>query len=883
MSDIGKMVATAKANGYPALALTDHGVMSGAFQLYKQCKKADILPFPGEEFYIVHDVGDKDAPRYHVGMLALSHEGYKTLVYLSSQSHRRDRYHFKPRIDFNDLARLAEDGRMTDVALTTGCYFGLLAQTLINKGERAAIAIAKSYATWCPNTYVEIQHHNTDHEDQWTDTELAEGLLSVADACGLPVLVTQDSHYCDHDDKELHDFYKRIAYAGSTTDDGFPGDSYHLADNRWMKEHFGQTPKLKRIWNEGLDACDLLVESHRLELPALDKYHFQMPVWSKSPDADLRKRCERVLKLRIKAADRAPYEERLKRELGVIKETGFASYFLLVGDIVAKCRKDGVLVTARGSANGALICWLMGISVCDPIKWNLLFERFLTLDRGKPPDIDLDVEDEYREQLIGWLGTQNEIMRIGTYSTLKVDEMGSGSLVQQYFFKRRRELPPEVMNSRYPFNSNIDTILEHEPDDGALLLELDRYGLYKQTGTHAAGLILSSRQQPIADYLPSMLITSSGHYVSQMVMEDVEDAGYVKVDLLGSRSLRTIHACLDNLGRDIADFCDWIPLNDAKTYTFLRRGRTDTGIFQFEGFSSAKGCREVGVKTIHDLIVVNALYRPATINAGHKDTYIRNRNNPAGITYLHDFYEPHLRETFAVPIYQEQIMSMLRGLGFPPDDLNRMLKAIKASNDKVAAAAATFASLHDDFIQRCRDVGMDDDTCDASWDFIRTFSEYSFNRSHSTIYGLLGYWMAYMKVHYPLEFHAALLATTAGTEKEAKYIREARRLQVPLAKADVNRSDVLWTLDREKGKVRRGLLSINGLGVASAEAIASERPYESLEDMIERLPARPVTGGSDWKKKGILTGVYRKLAEAGALTSLGVSADDQTYKKEAAL
>ena len=880
MSDIKKMVSTAVKNGQPALALTDHGLMSGSFQLYKECKKAGILPFPGEEFYIVSDVADKSAPRYHVGMFALSHEGYKSLVWLSSLSHRRDRYHHKPRIDFQDLAKMASDGLFRDVALTTGCYFGLLAQTLITKGHKAACAIARAYATWCPNTYVEIQHHDTPHPDQWDDTILAEALLAVADEVGLPVIVTQDSHYCDHSDKELHDFYKRIAYAGSTTDDGFPGDSYHLADVKWMKDHFGASKDLRRIWNEGLDSCETLVNQHRLTLPALDNYKFQMPLWSKTADSDLRKRCERILRLRIPVANRTVYEDRLKYELDVIKDAGFASYFLLVGDIVAKCRKDDILVTARGSANGALVCWLMGIGTCDPIKWELLFERFLTRDRGKPPDIDLDIEDTYRDRLVEWLSHQNETLRIGTFSTFKVDGDGAGSLVQQYLFKRRRELSPEEMRERYPHNSNIHTIAEEDPDDAALLGALHDYKLRKAPGTHAAGIILSSRQQPLHEYLPSMLIPSSGHYVSQMEMEDVEDAGYVKVDLLGSRSLRTIHVALNNIGRDVSDFCDWIPLNDTKTYTLLRRGRTDTGIFQFEGYSSAKGCREVGVKSIHDLILVNALYRPATINAGHKDTYVRNRANPKGITYLHPFYEEHLKETYAVPVYQEQVMSILRGLGFPTDDLNRLLKAIKASNDKVDAAVATFASLKGDFFQRCRDVGMDDATCEQSWDFLRTFSEYSFNRAHSTAYGLMGYWMAYMKVHHSLEFHAALLSTTAGTEKEAKYVAEARRVGVPLAKADVNLSDSLWSLDRVNMKVRRGLISIGGIGEPTAEIIAANRPYLSVDDMIEKLPARPVTGGSDWKKKATLTGVYRKLAEAGALNSLGISANDHTYKKE---
>lgn len=869
MPEVSEMVATIHRNNQPALGLTDHGLMSGNLQLYRECKKVGVAPFPGIEFYIVRDVEDKSAKRYHIGMLALSHAGYKTLVQLSSLSFRRDRYHYKPRIDLNDLAQMGEGGLLNDVAITSGCYFGLIPQTLINNGHKAAVQVARSLAAWCPNVFIEVQHHNTPHESGWDDTTLSEALFDVANEVGLPVVVTQDSHYCDMDDQPVHDFMRRIALAGSD-DYAYPGDSYHLADTEFVKDHFSVSKKMRSIWNESLESCDYLLNKNMVEFPALDKYKFQVPVLSNSAQTDVRRQCIRTLRLRVPVAEREPYMERLEQELSVIKDTGFASYFLLVAEIVGWCRSNDVYVSTRGSANGSLVCWLMSITNVDPLRWGLLFERFLTRDRGKPPDIDLDIEDTRRDDVIEWLGQRHSVVQLGTFSTLQIDALGKGSLIQQYLFRRRRELEPDEFKEMYRFDADLNDVARHSSEDADLIERLDEFKARKSVGAHAAGFILSTSQQPVHDYIPTMLIPSSGLTVTQMMMDDVEDAGYVKVDLLGLRTLTTIKKCLKNLGRELSDFCDWIPLDDKEVYKFMRKGLTKTGIFQFEGFTAARGCKQVKVKEIEDLIIVNALFRPATINAGHVDNYLTNRAAPAGVTYFSPAFEKNLTETYGVPVYQEQVMGILRDLGFPSDDLSKMLKAIKASNQKVDAAAATFNRLHDEFFDLCRKDGVAEGDLENAWDFVRTFSEYSFNRAHSTAYGLMGYWTAYLKIHHPLEFHAALLDSVAGTPKEQEYVQETRRVEVKLLRADVNSSGVSWTMDADRQAIRRGLTSIKGIGVNVANLIADGAPYESIEDMIERLPASPVTGGKQWEKKKELTGVYAKLRDAGALHSLGM-------------
>lgn len=869
MPDVSEMVQTIKQHGQRALGLTDHGLMSGSLQLYKECKKSGLLAYPGEEFYVVRDVQDLSAKRYHLGMLSTSHAGYKTLVHLSSLSYRRDRYHYKPRIDLNDLAQMGEGGMLNDVIITTGCFFGLIPQTLMTNGHKAAVSSAKFLASVCPNVYIEIQHHNTPHSDGWDDSSLSEALYDVAYDAGLPVVVTQDSHYCHEEHKDVHDFMRRIALT-SADDFAYPGDSYHLASSDYVRDHFLSSKKLKRIWNDGLASCDSILNLHQLEFPALDNYKFQIPVLSTSPNTDVRRRCYKMLKLRIPVAQREAYMERLNYELEIIKDTGFASYFLLVSEIVGWCRSNDIYVNARGSANGSLVCWLMGITNVDPIKWSLIFERFLTRDRGKPPDIDLDIEDTRRDDVINWISQRHHVVQLGTFNTLQLDEAGKGSLMQQYLFRRRRELTPEEFKRTYPFDASLNDVEADSPEDKEIMELLDQFKVRKAVGAHAAGFVLSSSQQPVHDYIPTMLIPSSGLTVTQMTMEDVEDAGYVKVDLLGLRTLSTIKKCLENLGRDLSDFCDWIPLNDKEVFAFMRKGMIDTGIFQFEGYTAAKGCRQVKVKSLDDLVIVNALYRPATINAGHVDNYLGNRAAPKRIEYFSPVFEKNLAVTFGVPVYQEQVMGILRDLGFPADDLGKMLKAIKASNQKIAAAEASFHSLKSEFVERCLADGVAPENTEEAWDFIRTFSEYSFNRAHSTAYGLLGYWTAYLKIKHPLEFHAALLETTAGTPKEDKYVKETRRMEVRLLRADVNHSNVSWAIDRDRMAIRRGLTSIKGIGESVARVIASNAPYSSLEDMIDRLPASPVTGGKKYTKDGSLGGVYAKLRDAGALHSLGI-------------
>lgn len=869
MAGVSTMVAKAAKLGQPAMAITDHGNMSGCFQLYTECKKHGIAPFPGLEAYLVDDITDKNAKRHHITLLSLTMEGYQALVQLCSLSHQRDHYHYKPRICLSDLAAMAEAGKTEGIALLTGCYFGIVQQALVHPDHGDwdnALRITKMLAGWFPHTFVEIQHHDTDHGNDWTDSILATELMGIAKAAGRPPIITQDCHYCDKSHGELHGFMKSIAYSSDEGDVSFPGDSYHLASGQWVKKHYRDLPK---VWEGAEEAYTELLSLNKMSLPMLDKYKYHVPTIAKSPLTKLRQLCNSKMNEAMLDTDLA-YTDRLEYELGVIKGLGMADYFLLVHDYVSWCAEEKILVMARGSAAGSLVCFLLGATQVDPLRWNLTFDRFLTPDRIRPPDIDLDIEDVRRADVVDYLKQKFGVVQIGTYNRLGFDEeTGRGGLFVQYISGMRKRLGDKFAGELGKVN-NLHDLDRVRPEDAKKIRRLAELPLRRSPGAHAAGFVVAPSTHRIEDWLPTMLIPSSSTVVTQMTMDDVEDAGFVKIDLLGLRSLTTMRRCLELLGKDNPGF---IPLDDKKTMTFLRKGKADTGIFQLEGWTASQGCREVKVKTVKDLILVNALYRPATRDHGYTDLFLENRANPEGVSYPHPIFKKHLEETHGVPAFQEQVLAILRDLGMSVVGMNDFLTAVKGKHaiggysDK---STAMFKGHQEQFEKLCGAVGMDNDALDEAWQLIEGFAAYGFNRAHATAYGLFGYQMAYMKVHHPLEFHSALLETTAGTDKEKGYVKEARRVGIRILPADVNISGVSWTMDSKRNAIRKGLLSIKGVGQSAAECVIDHAPFATIDDLISRCPARPVTGGRQWAKSKTLVGTLRHLQNAGALKALDV-------------
>lgn len=862
ISEVSHMVDVAHGLGQPALALTDHGNMGGAIQLYKHARRAGIVPFPGSEFYLKRSV--EESKRYHIGIIAFTTEGYEALVKLSSRSHTRPWFNHKPHVTFDDFAEFSERGWTQGLALTTGCYFGMVVQTLITQGMESAEWLIKTLATWFPHTYVELQHHGIDHEGI-TDEYIVDALDSIARVLGLPTIITQDAHYCTQDEKPLHETLKRLVSWGDDGDDAvFPGDSFHLAPERFVRGHYAPD-----VWARGLEGLEDLLSRHTLQIPELENYSYRVPdVTAGDPLDELDERCQRIISDEVapqcsQNRQLQRYVDRYDEELDVVRDTGMAGYLMLNAQLCDQMRDRGIFYQARGSAGGSLICWLLQITQMDPIEWDLRYERFLSRDRTKPPDIDLDIEDDRRDEVIDMLGSRFPVQQIGTWAEFGVDaSTGRGSLLVAYLSRLRKD---GVSPGRIGM---IKTLADVDAQDRQAITDLGRYKTYKSYGTHAGGLVITTTRQEL-ERIPTMLVASSDTVVTQFDGDDIEDLGLLKEDILGQKSLSTIRRCCEMIGYDAREGWDWIPLDDKTVFRSIRRGDVD-GVFQLEGWTNRKGCKELRPKKLRDHIHLVAIYRPATIDTGLKDVYIARRAGWEAVPDRHPILMRAFKETHGVPVFQDQVIVVLRQIGFTPDDLTRFLKAVKASNENIGDAAKVIAGYKQMFANLAIETGFSNDDIVFTWEAIEGFSKYGFNKAHATTYGHRSYVMGYLREHHALELHTALLQTWAGTPKEKEYILSARNAGIRLLKPDVNISGSTWTLDRGRQAIRRGLVSIKGVGPVASEEIARHAPFKDIDDLIDRCDNRAVTGGRNWTRDGTLNGVLGTLQDAGALKSMGV-------------
>ena len=903
IQSVPDMVRLAAKWGQPGMALTDHGNMSGTVQLYQAGKKYGIPVFPGFEGYLVEDVQDTAAKRHHFGLLATSLRSFRALVAFSSLSHTRPNFHIMPRHDFSNLAELAGTPGASDLVLLTGCYFGLVQQTLIEKGALSARRVVEMYASWFPNTVVEIQNHGTVHPNGVTDSDIVDELIGIADRLGLPVVATQDSHYLNMADKAAHNTMKKMVYRQGDSNE-FPGDSFHFASTEWVERHY-----TGKQWERSEEGHEFVLGLNKLKLPALDKYQPHVPKMSKTPQVDLEKLCMKRLddlldggKISLRGGEVGTfiaYRDRLIYELGVIKKLGYADYFLHVLDFVNWCRKRRIMIEARGSANGSLVCYLLQVTQIDPLQWKYVtFERFLSEDRQKPPDIDIDIEDIRRPEAVAYIRNKYGAIAIGNYSALgSRDDDDKGSVLTSYNAYMRSRLSPADFNSR--FGKGIETIEEIRKinkKDYHGVRRLSKLPVYRSYGVHAAGLLLNGAELKTSDYVPTMLVASSDTVVSQYTMDDLEALGYLKDDVLGQRTLWVMARCQELMGRDdVMDF-SWIPFNDRDTCSVLSQGRTGNAIFQFEGYAMAKGARSLGIRNTEDCILAGALFRPACIDSGITDLYIKRRNSAvlrSNLRYPHPAFEKALKPTHGCVLFQEQVLQIMRGLGLDYAGINAFFKIVKDSGK-----GATERN-----IERAHEVRKQwDEICDknkivdreGAWHYIEGYVKYGFNAAHSTGYGVRSYRCAYLKTHYPLEYMSAVLESVAGKpkvgkiDKEAMYATEARRIGIRLLPPDVTVSGANWTMDGKRNAITKGLASISGIGTA-AEAIVEAReqsPFTSAADLAQRLPAGILTGRNQYldlvngktKRDGTPVGGWigkmKALKEAGALEKLGVGRDD---------
>lgn len=860
-----------------ALALTDHGNLCGAVEFLREAKAAGIKPIIGMEAYVAPGHrSDKSASTvsgkkhfYHLTLLARTGEGFRNLMRLSSRSFLEG-FHSKPRIDKEILEQHAEG-----LICLSGCVVSEFSELLLNdKVEAAEQLVAWYQRVFGPeNFFVEIQDNgfSLQHEQR-------QRAVALANRLGLPLVATSDAHYLTRDDAEAHDVLLCIS-TGKTQKDlsrlRFDSSEYYV---RSPEEMFRVMPDHAEALAETARIAERVEENY--ETAGLGKRCFPVfvPPDRKTPEQYLRELCEEGLRDRYGDTPPAAAIERLDHELKIIIRMGFASYFLVVWDFVRYAREQGIPVGARGSACGALVSYVLKLSAVDPLTYDLLFERFLDPNRNEAPDIDIDLCQERRYEVIEYVrrkyGEEN-VAQIGTFMTLKakaaLTDVGRVMSIPLAQVEQVKKLIPNVLNITLEEALKKEPALralgERDPEIGRMIDFAQRLeGTVRGVGTHAAGVVIAS--QPLIDLCPLQKIPNKDKdkevVSTQWEMGDVEKVGLLKVDFLGLRNLTSLAVALRLIRKNhpdaLKDGIEKLPLNDPETYALLQRGET-RGVFQLE----SAGIRDLLVKMkpdrFADIIATNALYRPGPLNGGMVDSYVNRKHGREEPDYPHPIMREILEETYGVMVYQEQVMRILNRLG--GIELSQAYATIKAISKK---KADVIARGREQFISGATERGLEKDKASQIFGLIEHFGGYGFNKSHSTAYALLAYQTAYLKAHFPTEFMAAVLSSEMdGQEREKffyEHIDDCRRMGIELLPPNINEGGVDFMPSREPGKIAFGLGAIKGVGFKAIESIARAReeggPFRSLDDFCERVSIKEVGQGA-----------IEVLIKAGAFDCLG--------------
>ena len=831
---VGGLVARVKELGMDAVAITDHGSLAGVVQFYRAAQKAGVKPIIGLELYVVADRHDKSRPRgeerTHLTLLAMNDEGYRNLVQLSTRTYLEG-YFFRPRADF-ELLREHHEG----IICLSGCMTGRAARLLLQGNDEEALAeVNRLAALFGPqNTYVELQDAGMAEQ-----RELVPKLAALAARAGLKTVATNDVHYLSHDDAHAHDALLCIQTQCSLDDPDrmrLPTDEFYLKSPEEMRERFANYPEACDATLEIAARCNVTLEFGRLLLPS-----YPVPE-GETEDSYLRALCEAGLARRYGAEPGAEARERLEYELGVIREMGFSAYFLIVWDFVHFAKENGWAVgPGRGSAAGSIVSYSLGITDIDPLKYDLLFERFLNPGRKSMPDIDMDFAVEHRDKVIDYVARKygrDRVAQIITFGTMAARAatrdaarvMGKPYAVGDRIAKMIPEkAPPATFEEALVPGGELLRAYEADAEvrevvDLAQALE----GLIRNDSIHAAGVVISDR--PLTDYLP-LQQKGEAEIVTQFGMDDVAALGLLKMDFLGLRNLDVIEDALDLIARSTGQRPDLetLPLDDPKTYELLRRADS-VGVFQFESSGMQAALRDVGPTQFEDLIALVALYRPGPME--FIPAYARNKKDPRLIRYDDERLRPILEPTYGVTIYQEQYMAIARRLaGFSPAQADDLRKAIGKKDH------ALMASLKEPMMAGLRDAGLPDGVAQRLWANFEATGDYSFNKSHAACYALIAYRTAWLKANYPVEYMAALISSVMNTkDKVPFYVSQCHAMGVEVLPPDVNESEVGFTV--VGNKIRFGLNAVKGVGKTAIEAIVRARadgPFTDIYDFCVRV------------------------------------------------
>ncbi len=896
VSEIGGLVNAAKEMGMPAVALTDHGNMMGAFQFVSAALANDIKPIVGCEFNICGDRSNKKVQDngFQTVILAKNKNGYHNLVKLSSIAFTEG-FYYVPRIDKNDLLEFKGD-----LIVTTGGLWGEVPYKILNVGDTQA---EEAFLWWKENFgddfYVEINRHGIPEEDH-----VNEVLLDLAAKHNVKVIAANNTYYTRKDQAEAHDVLlcvkdaesvnkpkKYIGKRGREFRYGFPNDEFYMKSPEEMKKLFSDIPEAIVNTNEIIDK----IESYELARSVLlPKYEIPEEFQHAEDDIDGGKRGENAFlrHLTYEGAKKRYGEiteeitERLDFELATIERTGYPGYFLIVQDFTNKATEMGVSVgPGRGSAAGSAVAYCIGITNVDPIKYDLLFERFLNPDRVSLPDIDIDFDDEGRQKVIDYVIDKygkNQVAQIITYGTMaakssirdtarvlelplpdadRVAKLVPDIKLNKLFSLSDQELKQKLRSEQIPLANELKKIadgnnLEARTVNQARVLE----GSVRNTGIHACGVIITP--DDITKFAPVAVAKDSEMWCTQFDNSVVEDAGLLKMDFLGLKTLTLIKDAVKNVKErhDVDLVPDDFPLDDKKTYELFQRGET-VGIFQYESAGMQKYMKELKPTEFADLIAMNALYRPGPLE--YIPSFIRRKHGDEEITYDLPALEEYLAETYGITVYQEQVMLLSQKLaGFTKGEADVLRKAMGKKKRDV------LDKMKPKFIDQSKANGHDEEKLNKIWKDWEAFASYAFNKSHSTCYAYVAFQTAYLKAHYPAEYMASVLSNNMNDIKQVTFfMEECQRMGVPVLGPDVNESNYKFTVN-QKGEIRFGMGAIKGVGEAAIESIIAERaengPYGNVFDFAERVNLRAVN------KKN-----FESLAQAG-----GFDCFEQYHRKQ---
>ena len=854
---IDKLIMRAKERGMNSLAITDHGNLHGALEFYRKAKAAEINPIIGYEAYIAPGSrfqkggGRMKDASYHLTLLATNRVGFRNLVKMASSAYLEG-FYFKPRID-KDLLQQFNEG----IVCLSGCVSGELSRTLLKGGMTSDEDLAEpmEVASWFHKIFgdryfIEIQNNGIEIQ------RLAmEGSLRVAERMGLPLIATSDCHYADRDDAEAQDVMLCINTGKFRTDTSrmkMDGNEYFLRTPEEMYEAFPNHADAVARTQEIADTVDIDLE--------LGKRNF--PTFSPLPpdhtaESYLYAMCVKGLKERYEGNEEMlpggelsqVVMDRLDRELGVINKLGFPNYFLIVWDFVVKSREMEIPATARGSGVGALVCYALYMSHVCPIKYDLLFERFLDESRLEAPDIDIDFCKERRGDVIRYVKEkygEDNVAQIGTFGTLAaraaIKDVGRALGIPLFRVNEVTNMVPDELgislDKAIEKSEDMAKTYESDPEIRELLDLARRIeGLARNVGTHAAAVVIAD--QPLTEYVPLCRVSGKEDIITQWSMNDVEAAGLLKMDFLGLRNLTILRKAVDIIEQTTGERIDPLkfPLEDKPTFALLQRGETK-GVFQLESGGIRDLLQRMKPDHFSDIIATNALYRPGPLEGGMVDDYVAVKHGRKQAEYKHPVLEDVLSETHGVMVYQEQVMRILNRLGGIP--LAKAYTCIKAISKK---KEALISQNYEKFIEGSVENGLGKKDAEDIWNLIVKFAGYGFNKSHSTAYALIAYQTAYLKAHYPVEFMAALLSGDIPgrnfKKKDAlvEHMEDCERMEIEVVAPDVSHSDVDFSVDGKK--IYFALSAIKGCGGAAAEAIVAARkadgPFVDLFDFCERV------------------------------------------------